>query len=417
MGKNLAFVCLVLLWFCSIGLSDPYGQCKDILRDGVRDTISSHNAHDQKIARHQHFCSVAKHHDLNEGNFNSFAKDYAKSVRADVNTYDGNAGVSVGPFDFTGGYEQANSKNDMSTKDKEDLLNSNVKKIVDYYKANCGQESYQESLQSESVLLSQIANEHVVKAWRECMIGQTGFFADLIPASTNSADDQEIEYDVMIHWRSLEGTEIHSIQLRYLETLVSSPYTVAKEGANFVKTLNLCESELCQLKSGSSFPLTVIHKNPAKATNIRILAKTNTSVTKALVLVLPKRVEPPSMVLEQPKNAYWAIESYCDNRDCLSFRKDVFVEPHLVATKYVTRSIDLNRGTCEKCHREKVVRFAFTNCKFALKMEVANSGVIIESTQEIAQRDARYFYPFEPTRDFYSRIRVKTEKIALEQNL
>lgn len=55
-----------------------YDLCKDILRDGVKDIISTHDSVDKKLAAHNQFCSISKENNLNENNFNKFAREYAK---------------------------------------------------------------------------------------------------------------------------------------------------------------------------------------------------------------------------------------------------------------------------------------------------------------------------------------------------
>jgi hypothetical protein len=284
--------------FCLNLFALSYECCKDILRDGVHDTSSSQGKMDRNLAQHHQFCSISKEHNLNENNFDSFAKDYAKTVRSNNDTYGGSVGVSVGIFGLNANYSQSNNSKNLSQKEIENILRENAKKVIEYYRSHCGDSSYEDSLKAESIVLSRTANEAVVKAWRDCMLNQTGFFADLIPISRIDEDEKEIEYNIMVHWRSLEGTKITSIELRYLEGKVSTPYETKKENGGFVKTGNICDHENCVLKSGSSLLISLKHDDRTKNASLAILAKTDTYVVKSHALVLPKLVVPQPINIE-----------------------------------------------------------------------------------------------------------------------
>lgn len=185
----------------------------------------------------------------------------------------------------------------MSLEEKEDLLKKNSRQIIEYYNKNCGQSSLEDFLKTEAVLLSKIANNNIIQAWRECMLNSAGFFADLVSTGPFVGDERQIDYNIMVRWKSNEGTEITSIELRYVQEKISAPYQTIAESNGFLKTKNLCETEGCILRSGSNIPVSIIHKNPETSATVNIIAKTNTGVVKSHVLILPRLVlpEPPKM--------------------------------------------------------------------------------------------------------------------------
>jgi hypothetical protein len=300
MWKKSFAISGIVVFFCLNSLAVSYDSCKDILRDGIRDTLSTKGKIDRNIALHHQFCSIAKENNLNESNFHNFAKNYAKKVKSTSDSYSGGVGVSVGPFSFNGNYSQTNGSQDLTTSEKENLLQQDAKKIIEYYKSHCGESSYEDSLQAESVVLSKVANRDIVDAWRRCMLGKAGFFADLI--GSPRGDDKELEYDIRVRWSSEEGTKITSIVLRYQNDKISGPYPTLREDSGFVKTVNLCDSEKCILVSGSSFPLSLIHKDRSRSANIRIIAMTDTGVAKSHILILPKLIVPEPIKIDPPQN-------------------------------------------------------------------------------------------------------------------
>lgn len=113
-------ICAVLFMLLSAKImATPYDACKDILRDGTRDTFSNQSSIDKRLVVHNQFCSMAKEYSLDEQNFNTFIGEYAEKTKSENDNYGGGAGIGIGPFSFNGNYGQTNTANDLSKAEKE----------------------------------------------------------------------------------------------------------------------------------------------------------------------------------------------------------------------------------------------------------------------------------------------------------
>lgn len=411
--KRFGFFCISMVFFNQINAASvDYDLCRDILRDGIRDTINSSGASSVKKSLHYEFCSVAKKHNLSDNSFHSFARDYARIVQKKNDKYKGGLDVGIGPFSFDGTYQQHNSNHNDNEKDIEDILDKNSKKIIDYYEKNCSDSTYAEFLQSEATVMSSIASASVVEAWRDCMLKQSGFFVQLTPVGSDK--DDTLEYDITSHWKSSEGTKIISLRLQYQKDKLTSSYKEAEEIGDFVKTQDICEAEGCKLKTGSKLSFGIIHKDRTKAVSVRVIAKTNTSILMSQTLILPQKITLPDVKLD-PADAVglpvFAMESYCDDRFCSEFEKGIFSEEFKISSDFVRTIKQLQRGTCSKCKNLKAIRFRFENCRYKIKYEIARSRMMVESQEEISSGLKRYYYPFEKGRDYCSAIRITTMEL------
>jgi len=287
----------LLMFLFSSGLyADGYDRCKDILRDGVRDTLSNNSSMQKKVADHLKFCNKANEHNLSEGNFDSFARDYAKSEDSHGSSVGAGGKVGYGPFSLEANYSQSSSEKKLSESEKEALLKTNSQIVMDYYHEKCSDRSYEESLKMEANAFSQIANPAIIAAWRDCMVQQVGLFAEL--QSHPQSDGDYSEHHVLLRWISHEGTEINSIRMRYSENVVISPYPIENTHGGWVKTQNICEHEGCVLKSHGTLPLTISHINLNQDASLSIIALSNTGVSQTHIIVLPKKFTPEKTTLQ-----------------------------------------------------------------------------------------------------------------------
>jgi hypothetical protein len=405
---KLRIILYINICFCFSFQANAYDRCKDILRDGVSDTLSSNNNVERQLANHYQFCSTAKEYDLNENNFDAYVRNHSDVTKAITNSYGGGAKVGIGIFSGRANYNQSNNRNNASTSEDINELKANKKKILDYYDKNCGSGDYEETLKAEAVSLSKIANKNIVKAWRDCMVKGTGFFVYVIPSSLDP-DEDEIGYEMSVHWRSQENIQIASIFLRFNGSYVETPYPQINERGNYRKTKNICEYEGYILENNSVLPISVTHKDRSKSTNVNVMAKTSTGVLKCYVATLPKTLIPEPIKLEQEEDAYWTIEHFCNNLNCNQYKRNFRTLKHDIAENFVTNSSDLNGGTCNNCRQYKKVRFGFKNCRFKMRARKSAHDVINETMEDIAFENFKYIYPFELGNNYYRRIRIITD--------
>jgi hypothetical protein len=198
-------------------LANNYDLCKDILRDGIRDKIISNRSINSKTAAHYEFCSLAKEFDLSEKNFHIFANRYLETLSSIDNQTGGDLNIGLGLFSGSTNFQKHNSSQNINRNNAQTFLTKNSKSILNYYNNQCEKWDYNDSLQAESITHSKIASISTVNAWRECMLNQSGFFAYLIQTSPNDDNEDMTEYDIVVSWKSNEGTEITSLYMRYLK--------------------------------------------------------------------------------------------------------------------------------------------------------------------------------------------------------
>ena len=313
-------------------LANPYDSCKDILRNGIRDEVSTAGNVNKQIAVQHEFCTIAKETDLNKNNIENFAKDYVEKTSGKNNAYGGGADVNViGIVKVGANYKQSNDSQNMSKNEKIQWFKNNRESVLDYYRENCGKDSHDESLRSESVVLSKIANPVVVKAWRDCMSkkSESGFFADVIPSSTDMTEDK-IEYNVTIHWDSMENTEITSIILTYFKDIIDVPYSTDR--TNSYETIDICKVGNQPLKKGS-LSINMHHYDRKYSANIAINVSNNTGMSKSYVITLPKKIEPKLIVITpvtKSDESYWVVENYCGNQNCTEHMKNLLSTRHVI---------------------------------------------------------------------------------------
>lgn len=113
---------------------------------------------------HDQFCAIAKKHELNDSNFDNFARDYLKNNFEESSSSSSGGSVGIKFVSFSGSHSQSKSKKSMSEAEKLNHLKKSKKEILDYYTSNCGDRSYEQSLQAQATHLSKIANSNVVAA-------------------------------------------------------------------------------------------------------------------------------------------------------------------------------------------------------------------------------------------------------------
>lgn len=406
--RNEIFVAqIICLGFFFPSFADPYDSCKDILRGGIRDSISSQGSFNHQLAKHQEFCSIAKEKALNEYNYDNFAREYVNKTNSSTDTYGGGLSVGWGPFSGSANYNQSNIGQNASEGEKLSYLAQNKRAILDYFNQNCGNESHSESLRTEAVLISKVANPNIVKAWRDCMLERSsGFLVELVPSTTDLSGDQ-LEYSAVVHWQSRENTKLVSITLTFRPDMMEVSASNITTQNSYAK-VDICEDKKCKLKSGSNLSVNILHKNRSDNLNITFEAKNNKGMMKTHIVTLPKKIVSPKIDLEDV-NSYWAEESYCDNLGCLQYMKNISSQEHKIGEDFVASAVQLKPGTCDKCGRDKNLRFSFRNCNYKSRYQQKNL-FIVESPEGSADDNIKYLYPFAKGRDLYTRIRILTEK-------
>jgi hypothetical protein len=411
---NIVFVLQIM---CSSLIANSYDSCKDILREGIRDTLASHNKVNHWLAIQQEFCSIAKENNLSENNFSTFARDYVGKTKSVKNDYgvDLNAGWKL--LSLTGNYDNSNIKEKSSDEVKIDFLGENKKNIIDYYRQNCGNENVNESLRAEAILSSKIANPDIVQAWRACMLKHTsGFLVELVPSSADLSED-ELEYSAVLTWQSEENTDLVSIVLTFRKDIMEVASNAIISLGNYAK-VDICEERNFILKSGSNTSVNILHKNRYNSTNISIEAKNDRGVIKTHIITLPKKISPAKIHLDANNgdlhaNSFWAIESYCNNLNCIDYMRNIRSERHQVGEDFMAFASHLEPGICVHCKQNKDLRFCFNNCIYITKTQIEKAPhIIIESKEQTSLDTEKYFYFYTKGRGYYSRIRITTTNLS-----
>lgn len=409
---------IFIFWMGLISLNlfaNPYDRCKDILRLGIQDSISSHHKMNRRLAAQQEFCTIAKENSLDESNFETFARDYVNKTKSRNTNH--NAGFDLGWkfLNIGANYGDSNIRENASENEKIDFLKSHKKSILDRYRQSCGSESMDDSLRTEAVLNLKIANSEIVKAWRECMVAQAnGFMVELIPSSSDMSED-EIEYSAMAYWQSQENTELTSITLTFRpEKIEVSASNIRQQG--IYATVDFCEDRKCTLKSNSNLSFTILQKDRSNNVNLTIEAKNDRGMLKNFIVTLPKKAVPVQVDTNEPSapnnniESYWSIENYCGHSSCPEYLRDFQSQKHEIGENFVASIEQLDPGFCSKCGQKKGQRFCFKNCKYMTKVQMINSNVLVESPEKISGDMPDYAYPFTKGRDSYSRVRITTER-------
>ncbi|MEO5968676.1 MAG: hypothetical protein ABIQ95_02010, partial [Bdellovibrionia bacterium] len=188
-----------------------YEDCKNILRDGIRDKINSSDTLDFRLARKHEFCRTASQYKLDSSDFETFARDYAARNKAHKYSTSAGASFSLGIFAPSGGgnFATDSADDDLSLDDKVKWLRANETAVRDYRSSNCGKEDQAESLQTEAILFSEIANQGVVDAWRVCMLEKlkNGLWVETLKNDGFSDDEEEVTYTVNAYFRSEHGVQ------------------------------------------------------------------------------------------------------------------------------------------------------------------------------------------------------------------
>jgi hypothetical protein len=157
--------------------------------------------------------------------------------------------------------------------------------------------------------------------------------------------------------------------------------------------------------------VSVLQKNNTRNASIRLIAKTNTNITKTHILVLPKRPDPITVTLE---DGLFLMQSYCNNAECSLYMQDIISEGYPISSDFMKSTAALTPGSCLHCRNQKTIRFCFEKCKFKTKLKIASSGVIVENPPETADGSRKYFYPYQNGRGHYSLLRITTKKLDEE---
>ncbi len=376
--------------FCVLPQYELYDKCKHVL-SGLQDEIYSQNKVSHKLARHMEFCRTAKQEKLDHSTFENFIDTYAEQLKNQKSGGGGSTDVDVIGIVTVSADGHGGTESHQLTKDeKKQKLRQEKEQILNYFTSNCGDVTFEESLQAEAVLKSKIANSGVTQAWSECMRqNATGFFGYLIPppvdpeAETNS-------YKLHITWKSGEGTKITNIWMRYRKAEVGSPYLVEQEEDGYVRTKNICEKEGC-LTVGTH-PLDIFHKNITRNSSATLCARNEKDASFCHHLFFPKTILDPEIDIDPKKRMFFQIESYCSNSAC-SHKNEYQIESGKSFTdplpNFLLESDKLAYGTCTHCHNMKQTRFKFNNCKYQIKGLSQSDGSVSTSPMESAHQ-ARY---------------------------
>ncbi len=263
-----------------------YDQCNDLLREGIRDDLAENSSKKYKLVKHQQFCSIAKKNNLSERNFESFAQDYAKEVKNTNSKAGGDVSFDYGILSLDADYTQTFSSNSLSEKERIALLKNHQKDILDYYKSNCGDSSYEEQLEMEANLTTRIASSLVVESWKECMVKKHGCFAYPI-----FNDEDLLLFSIRVEYKDSGFRHICSLSLEWFGDNVSSHDFHISKSKKGRKTENLLSPPDKVLLNGASLEIPLSRENNKQNDVIWIHTITGDGILNSFSFKLPKKVE------------------------------------------------------------------------------------------------------------------------------
>lgn len=113
--------------------ANRYESCKEILREGLRDTVSSRASIDHRVASHIQFCNIAHENHLDDHHFYSFVRSYAKQVNAKRSSVGVGASIGIGPFSFGENVNTSNANAGFTEDEKANLLQTNRHAVMQYF--------------------------------------------------------------------------------------------------------------------------------------------------------------------------------------------------------------------------------------------------------------------------------------------
>lgn len=289
--RLLILVCLVK---SPLSFAD---ECKDILRNGVRDRIIRSQNTSYRLARHLNFCAIARNYDLSSEDYFNFARDYAHRTKS----YSYNGAIGIGPFQFGGGA----GRGDLSENEKLRYLNENRRTVRDYYSDNCTQDDVNLLDQSEDTVLLEIANPDVVAAWRDCMQRRVpaGFLAELEKADDRQEDLSEVTYHLRLRWFSPDNVPITQLALDHTPDLEFTDGS-QEMTSRFKTTGNILRAGEV-MENGAQVAFTLIHTDTRRVGSIRVRASNQRGMRKDLTLSVPRRFVPECRTISTETKKTW----------------------------------------------------------------------------------------------------------------
>ncbi|MEO5968342.1 MAG: hypothetical protein ABIQ95_00320 [Bdellovibrionia bacterium] len=296
-----------LIFSVSLPALADYEDCKNILRDGIRDKINSSDTLDYRLVRKHEFCRMASQYKLDSSDFETFARAYAKTTHAHKYNTSAGTSFSLGTFAPSGGgnFSTESNEDDLSLDDKIKWLKANDRAIRDYRTSNCGKEDFSESLQTEAILFSEIANKDVVEAWRTCMLDKlkNGMWVEVLKDDGYDENDTEVTYTVNTYFRSGLGGAITSLSLTHTDNLVTD-YRIVETVNGYQKTGNILGQSRwawgATISSGGNKQFDVRHQDRTHQGKLKVKAMLSTGNPIEQSITFPKRLIPVFQELARP---------------------------------------------------------------------------------------------------------------------
>ncbi|MEO5970351.1 MAG: hypothetical protein ABIQ95_10530, partial [Bdellovibrionia bacterium] len=195
-----------------------------------------------------------------------------------------------------GNFATDSADDDLSLDDKVKWLKANETAVRDYRSSNCGKEDQAESLQTEAILFSEIANQGVVDAWRVCMLEKlkNGLWVETLKNDGFSDDEEEVTYTVNAYFRSEHGVQLYSMSLSHTDNVTTGfPLVSSINGEN--KTGNILGSRWGwghSIASGGNKMFNARHMDRTHRGSLIVRAMESTGNPIEQSVTFPKRVVP-----------------------------------------------------------------------------------------------------------------------------